>query len=145
MVTEAVENVIEANILLSGLGFINGGLAGSHGFHNGFSNIPGSKKYLHGELVAFGLICQLMLENAPTDTVNSVVDFLYNADLPITLDQIGIECTADNLETIAEHTLNKNILIHHEPFAVSKDSLKGAIIAANNVGHRYFSRMAQRA
>lgn len=145
VVTEAVENVIEANILLSGLGFINGGLAGSHGFHNGFSNIPGSKKYLHGELVAFGLICQLMLENAPTDTVNSVVDFLYNADLPITLDQIGIECTADNLETIAEHTLNKNILIHHEPFAVSKDSLKGAIIAANNVGHRYFSRMAQRA
>lgn len=134
-VTEAVENVIEANILLSGLGFINGGLAGSHGFHNGFSNIPGSRRSLHGEIVAFGLVCQLVLENAPKETIDSILHFLSRADLPVTIEQIGIECTPENLEIIVEHTLCKNALIHHEPFAVSKELLKGAIVSANKMGH----------
>ena len=41
VVTEALENVIEANVLLSGLGFINGGLAAGHGLHSGFSAAVG--------------------------------------------------------------------------------------------------------
>lgn len=141
VVTEAVENVIEANILLSGLGFINGGLAGSHGFHNGFSNIPGSKRSLHGEIVAFGLLCQLVLENAPKEIIDETLEFLHETDLPVTLAQIGIERTEENLNIIAEHTLNKNILIHHEPFAVSLDSLKSAIITADNRGKAYLEAL----
>ena len=37
LLTSAVENVIEANILLSGLGFMNAGCACAHGVHNGIS------------------------------------------------------------------------------------------------------------
>ncbi len=143
IVTPAVENVIEANILLSGLGFINGGLAGSHGFHNGFSNIPGCKKYLHGEVVAFGLICQLTLENTPIDEINDLMQFMYDSDLPVTLEQIGIECTEENLETIAEHTLNHNILIHHEPIPVNKKILKAAIIDADKLGRDFMARLGK--
>lgn len=138
-VTEAVENVIEANILLSGLGFINGGLAGSHGFHNGFSNIPGSKKALHGEIVAFGLICQLVLENAPAELIDKTLAFLKATDLPLTLEQIGIELSEENLDTITEHSLNKNVLIHHEPVAVNKALLKSAIIMADDLGRRFIA------
>lgn len=140
IVTEAVENVIEANILLSGIGFINGGLAGSHGFHNGFSTIPGCKKYLHGEVVAFGLVCQLVLENAPSDLIQSILAFLHEADLPVSLGEIGIERTAENLEKIVDHAFNENKLIHHEPFAVNKDSLKAAIIAADNMGLTFLAK-----
>ena len=141
VVTPAVENVIEANILLSGLGFINGGLAGSHGFHNGFSNIPGTKAYLHGEVVAFGLICELVLENASSETIDKTIDFLHKADLPVTLGQIGIQGTDEELEIITEHTMNKNALIHHEPLAVTQEGLKGAIIAADLAGRAYLSKL----
>ena len=139
VVTPAVENVIEASILLSGLGFINGGLAGSHGFHNGFSNIHGTKAYLHGEVVAFGLICELVLENAPTKTIEETIDFLHKADLPVTLAEIGIEGTAEELEIITEHTLYKNALIHHEPLAVTQEGLKAAIVAADIAGKAYLA------
>ena len=39
-ITEAVENVIEANILMSGLGFQNTGLATAHGIHSGLTAVP---------------------------------------------------------------------------------------------------------
>ena len=35
--TPAVEKVIEANTLLSGIGFESAGLAGAHAIHNGFT------------------------------------------------------------------------------------------------------------
>ena len=141
VVTPAVENVIEANILLSGLGFINGGLAGSHGFHNGFSNIHGTKRCLHGEIVAFGLVCELVLENAPSATIEETIDFLHRADLPVTLAEIGIEGTEEELEIITEHTMNRNALIHHEPVVVTKDALKAAIVAADLAGRAYLAKI----
>lgn len=139
-VTESVENVIEANVLLSGLGFINGGLAGGHGFHSGFSAVPGGEASLHGEKVAFGLLCQLVLEGAPKAELDGLMDFLHDTDLPVTLGQLGIACTEENLDIIAGHTVNKNALIHHEPFAVSEQTLKYAIRAADDMGRRYLER-----
>ena len=140
LVTEAVENVIEANTLLSGLGFINAGLAAGHGLHSGFSAAPGAEKSLHGEKVAFALLCQLIMENAPKDEIESIVEFLCLVDLPVTLEQLGIECNEDNLEIIAEHTLNKNALIHHEPFAINKQLIKNSIKAADNMGKLFLAR-----
>ena len=59
VVTEAFENVVEANTLLSGLGFLNTGLATAHGIHSGLTVLPETHKYLHGEKVAFGIVCQI--------------------------------------------------------------------------------------
>ncbi len=39
-VTPALEHVIEANTLLSGLGFESGGLAAAHAIHNGLTVVP---------------------------------------------------------------------------------------------------------
>ena len=39
--TQAVENIIEANTYLSGIGFESGGLAGAHAIHNGLTVIQG--------------------------------------------------------------------------------------------------------
>lgn len=54
--------VIEANILLSGLGAESGGLAAAHGFHNALTLLPETHSYMHGEKVAFGTLVQLMLD-----------------------------------------------------------------------------------
>ena len=47
LLTPAVENVIEANILLSGLGFLNAGCACAHGVHNGISALECGEEFLH--------------------------------------------------------------------------------------------------
>ena len=136
---EEVENVIEANVLLSGLGFINGGLAAAHGLHSGFSEIKESEKYLHGEKVAFALLCQMVLENAPEEEQKRITGFMNEVGLPVTLAQIGSDPTDDNMEIILNHTLDKNVLVQHEPFPVSKESLRNAILQADARGREYIS------
>ena len=60
LLDEALERVVESNTLLSGLGFESGGLAGAHSVAQAFTVIPEVQDtYLHGEMVAFGLLTQL--------------------------------------------------------------------------------------
>lgn len=140
-VNKSVEDVIEANVLMSGLGFINGGLAGAHGLHSGFSEIKGSGKYLHGEKVAFGLLCQMMLEGKDLNEIKEMAGFLISVDLPVTLEQIGIEPTDDNLDTVINHTLYKNPLIHHEPGDPSYDEVKKAVLDADKLGKQLLKNL----
>uniref|UniRef100_UPI002FE393A9 glycerol dehydrogenase n=1 Tax=Noviherbaspirillum sp. TaxID=1926288 RepID=UPI002FE393A9 len=60
---DAVERAVEASVLLSGLGFESGGLSLSHALTRGFTAHPQLGKYLHGELVGFGTIVQLIAED----------------------------------------------------------------------------------
>lgn len=135
--TPAVEDVIEANVLLSGLGFMNAGCAGAHGVHNGISEIEAGNAYLHGEKVAFGLVCELVLENADDELINRMLELMDSIGLPITMEQFGIACTDENLDIIVEHTVFKNALIHREPVVITPEVVKNAIIAANNIGLNY--------
>ncbi|KAK7676816.1 hypothetical protein QCA50_020222 [Cerrena zonata] len=48
-VTPAFEAVVEANTLLSGLGFESGGVAAAHSIHNGLTAIDALHGLLHGE------------------------------------------------------------------------------------------------
>ena len=88
-VTPALERIIEANILLSGLGFESAGLAAAHAVHNGLTVVPGAHSFLHGEKVAFGVLVQLMLEKAQPDLLKEVLGFCRSVGLPTTLAEIG--------------------------------------------------------
>ena len=89
-VTPALERLVEANTLLSGLGFESSGLAAAHAVHNGLTAAAGTHPYLHGEKVAFGLLVQLVLEGSPRATVEQVLGFSTEVGLPITLAEIGL-------------------------------------------------------
>ena len=137
LLTPAVENVIEANILLSGLGFMNAGCACAHGIHNGISALETGDEYLHGEKVAFGLVGQLILENAPQEELNAVLAFLDALNLPITMEQFNIECSDENLDVIVDYMMNRSLLIHREPLPVTADLVRDIIRAADAFGHQY--------
>lgn len=136
VVTEAFENVVEANTLLSGLGFLNTGLATAHGIHSGLTVLPETHKYLHGEKVAFGIVCQMVLENTPSETVDKVMRFMVSIGLPVTLADLGVETVPDKVMAIAEKTAG-GPLVHQEHFAVTKESVYNAIIAADALGRKY--------
>lgn len=57
--TEAIEHIIEANTLLSGLGFESGGLGMCHAISNTFTFFPECHGMFHGEKVAYGCLVEL--------------------------------------------------------------------------------------
>ncbi|HLO25757.1 MAG TPA: glycerol dehydrogenase, partial [Geobacteraceae bacterium] len=85
VVTPAVEAVVEANILLSGLSSENGGHAGAHSVHNGLTTLAATKNSLHGEKVAFGVLVQLVLEGRPAQAIKEVQNFCHAVGLPLCL------------------------------------------------------------
>lgn len=92
VVTPAVEAVVEANTLLSGLGFENGGLAGAHAIHNGFTAIQGDIHHLtHGEKVAYGTLTHMVLEQRPDDEIAKYVRFYRSINMPTTLEAIHLD------------------------------------------------------
>lgn len=88
--TQAVENIIEANTYLSGIGFESGGLAGAHAIHNGLTVIKDCHHLYHGEKVAFGTLTQLVLENAGQKLLEEVIGFCMDVGLPTTFAELGM-------------------------------------------------------
>lgn len=137
-VTPALENIIEANILLSGLGFESGGLAGAHAIHDGLTILEGTHKYFHGEKVAFGTIAQLVLENAPEEELYEVLDFCVRIGLPVCLADIGVDSiTQEELMQVAEKSCIPEESIYSMPFPVTPESVAAAIITADAIGRAY--------
>ena len=92
VVTPAVEKVVEANTLLSGLGFESGGLAAAHAVHNGLTALPATHDYMHGDKVNFGTLTQLALEDRSTAEINEFIAFCAGVGLPTTLEEVGQTC-----------------------------------------------------
>jgi glycerol dehydrogenase len=88
-VTPAVERVVEANTLLSGLGFESGGTAGAHAVQIGLTNV--GVREPHGLLVGFGTVAELLVRDADPDVVAEVLDLLFALDLDVSLAELGVE------------------------------------------------------
>lgn len=136
-VTPAVEMVVEANTLLSGLGFESGGLAAVHSIHNGLTALEGTHHFWHGEKVAFGVLSMLMLEGQPAEVVEEVVDFCLEVGLPVALEDIGLEgVSREELEKVAEAACAEGETIHNEPFEIHPEMVLDAMIAADTFGRQ---------
>ena len=137
--TKAVEKIIEANTLLSGIGFESCGLAGAHAIHNGLTVLPECHHMYHGEKVAFGTIAQLVLENIPAEELEEIIGFCVEVGLPVTLKALGLtEVTDEKIMAVAEAACAENDTLHNMPFAVSAETVAAAIKAADAYG-RYFT------
>ncbi len=134
-VTAGLERLVEANTLLSGLGFESSGLAAAHAIHNGLTAVPETRPYLHGEKVAFGVLVQLVLEGQPHSIMEEVLGFSTAVGLPVTLSEIGLDhMTPDMLDQIATRSTAKGETIHNEPFEVHPEMVADAIRAADAIG-----------
>jgi glycerol dehydrogenase len=137
-VTQALENIVEANILLSGLGFESGGLGGAHAIHDGLTILQGTHKYYHGEKVAFGTLAQLVLENAPMSEINEVLNFCLKVGLPVCISDIGVDrMSQEELMAVAAKACIPEESIHAMPFPVTVESVAAAIKIADRIGSDY--------
>ena len=122
--SEAVEAVVEANTLLSGLGFESGGLAACHALHAGLSAMPECHSAMHGEKVAFGVVVQSVLEDWGRRERKELLRFYRDVGLPATLGAIGLGgATRDDLEKIAAISCAPGTHMHNLPAPVTPERL----------------------
>ena len=136
--TQAVENIIEANTYLSGIGFESGGLAGAHAIHNGLTVIKDCHHLYHGEKVAFGTLTQLVLENAGQKLLEEVIGFCMDVGLPTTFAELGMaRPDKDLLMEAAVRACSPDDTLVNMPFEVTPEMVYAAMVGADALG-RYF-------
>ncbi len=134
-VTKSLEDIIEANIYLSGIGFESGGLAAAHAIHNGLTVMPGTHKMFHGEKVTFGLISQLVLEKATEEDLGEVLEFCISIGLPVCFKDIGVDSfTRKEVMEVAKLSCAKDETIHNMPFKFTIEEVADAMITADAIG-----------
>ena len=101
-VTEDLEATVEATVLLSAMGFENGGLSIAHSTTRGLMNLRGARERLHGEHVAYGTLVQIAAEGRPQALLVDLARFLLQVGLPTSLAELGVaDASRAELEGIA--------------------------------------------
>jgi glycerol dehydrogenase len=115
----ALEAVVEANILLSGLGYESGGLSAAHAIaesltiiHDRFDPPP-----LHGEVVAFGTLALLVMEERKREFLEQIIEFCRSVGLPTTFAEMGLKNPTDDDLSIVADAAAKDPLMRSMPKA----------------------------
>ena len=136
IVDNALEHIIEANILLSGLGFESGGLSTAHGIHDCLCHMEETHNYYHGEKVAFGTLAGLFLEGKDLGLIEEVFSFCESIGLPTTLPELGISRVSKNrfIKAVESVLNNKDSYIHNVSFKLTANIVFESIIMADAFG-----------
>lgn len=139
VVTPALEYIVEANTLLSGLGFESGGLAAAHAIHNGLTALEETHDAFHGEKVAFSTLVQLVMEGRSTEEIEEVMDFCSAIGLPVTLARLGVnQVEPHRIMEVAKAATKEGETIHNMPFPVTAEMVRDAIVAADAIGRAFW-------
>ncbi|MCP1496509.1 glycerol dehydrogenase [Pseudomonas migulae] len=137
-VTKAFNRVVEANALMSGIGFESNGVATAHAVYCGFSELGARATMYHGEYVAFGVVVMLVLEGKSSRELDTVLRFCLSIGLPVTFEDLALaDITAHELDCVARTAADPNQTSNVEPFEVTFDEMKAALIAASDLGEFY--------
>ncbi len=143
VVTKALNRIVEANSLMSGIGFESNGVSTAHAVYGGFSELSGREHMFHGEYVAFGTIVMLVLEGADKDEIEEVVEFCISVGLPVTFEDLKVDdITDEELDTIAGGACAPAQTSHTEPFLIEFHEMRAAILTAEKIGRDYKNGLA---
>lgn len=127
-VTQALENIIETNLLLSGIGFESVGLAAAHSIHDALTILPDVHNAVHGEKVAIGVLAQHILENESNEQIIETLKYFKKVGLPTKLSDIGLtENVDEKLRKVAEAAIKPGSVMHNLPFNVTADMVFSAL------------------
>lgn len=133
-----VEDVIEANVLMSGIGFEGCGVAAAHAISQGFTLIESLHGNLHGEEVAVALLSQFVLEDRDKRFFDSMVQFYRRIGIPSSLRELGLERpTKEHFRIIAEYACREGSRIYNMNRSVSVDDVVGALKTVEELSKPY--------
>lgn len=137
VIDQSLENIIEANIYLSGIGFESGGLSCAHSIQNALTTITECRdNTMHGDRVAFGTICLLILEDS-WEEIEEVMDFYKDIGLPVTFKDLHItEDIEDKIKSILPIALGEGRPAYHMPPGTTSEKMYEAMILADKLGRK---------
>lgn len=137
VVTASLEHVVEANTLLSGLGFESGGLSAAHAIHNGLTALEETHHAWHGEKVAIGTLALTVLTDRPPALIEDTFAFCEAVGLPTTLADIGLnDVDDDRLIKVAKRACADGETIWHAPTDINPSRVLAALRAVDAEGTR---------
>jgi len=104
--TVDAEDVLCASIALTGTvsSLVSGGrqLAIAHTFYDSVCKYfkPQQRKFLHGEIVSAGILLQMLVNGMEAAKIEEIRNFLISIGTPVSLRDLDIEPTDENIETI---------------------------------------------
>ena len=120
--------------MIGGIGGARCRTAAAHPIHNGLTQLEYKNKPLHGELVGFGLLVQLNLEEKNSNSQLSkqaksqLIDFFSKLNLPISIESIYLKnATSDELNKACTFACKDNSDIHQLPFSINEKQLLEAM------------------
>jgi len=128
----AVEKIVEANILItgiiSGLGGFKLRVALAHAFLFGMTVLPQMHRNLHGETVSYGIIVQLCMEKNEKELA-ILLPFFSSIGLPLTSKELGMDNAEDPLfwEGL-RRTCAPGSAAHFLPFPVDEQKIYRAML-----------------
>jgi glycerol dehydrogenase len=137
IINQAFDDVVEASVYASSVAWENCGLATAHGMAHGFTVLGETKPYLHGEMVGFFTLTQLVLERQPDDLLHRVFNFCHAVALPVTLADIGLkDASKQTLMRGVEASIEEGSfeLVRNEPFVVTAQMLYEAVAETDRFG-----------
>lgn len=125
--TPAYEDVAEATILLSGLGFECTGVSIAHGLQAAF-HVLDAKPMLHGAGVGYCTLIQLILMN-DNERFEQIFDFCKAVGLPVCTKDIGLteENRQENIAKLVNEAYANRWNVQNMPFHISREMLRDAI------------------
>lgn len=141
IVTKDFSDIIDSIVMLAGLvgstrsDSFFGGFA--HPFYNSITRIPETRRRLHGEKVAFGLLTQAVIEKKSAEEIERIIALLKGLAQPVTLGQLGIvDQVEEKVGIIADGvvgTLDYYIAPDHK---LTKAEIERAILRADELGQK---------
>ena len=134
----AFEKLVEANVLLSGIGWESGGLATGHTLGNGLPDFEETHDYMHGEKVAMGICTQLVMDpNVTAKERKDIITFMARNGLPVCFEDLNMQDISDDrlMEWCQRHTQPGEFTQNHA-FAVDAKTLFNAMKAADLYGRK---------
>ena len=121
--------------LIGGIGGAKCRTAAAHAIHNGLTQLTASRKSLHGEIVAYGLLVQLHIEEIVANNQlakqarKQLLKFLKDLKLPTNLDDLDLkDMSIDNLKSACEFACRDDSDIHRLPYKLHTNILLQALM-----------------
>lgn len=132
-----LEQVILANIVTTGFVSMlieedyNGAVA--HSLFYGLTTLPHiEEKYLHGDVVGYGVLVQLMMEQQ-LEEVQKLYDFYKQIGIPVALKDIEVTSTQEVLMSVLENVVTQPDM-EVLPYKVTKEMLFDAVQKIEQLG-----------
>ncbi len=124
---ETVERAITAMLLMSRIVWDAGGLHGAHDMFEEFHDAGYGNDCLHGEIVGYFDIVQMMLENYPENEIEELYKLYEELHIPLKISQMGFPVHDKNaLDELTSRLINKCSKFGYYP---SAQRIKETILA----------------